>query len=848
VKPDGKEKPYKITKGAAVEIKFTPLGGGREIGANAYLVEWGERRLLLDAGMHPSRIGVEALVPVEKLPPRIDAVILTHAHFDHIASLPHLFGKCEIGEVFLPRQSVAIGIRMLRNTAATIRHNYPDVWWHVEFEAYRRRRLDPLFRRLTRSGYDYGEDFVPAAGLRGSFFDAGHVLGSAGVLLTDGDYTLVYTGDIHTAPHGIHRPARLPELARVDCLVLEATAARDTGRAPETAVREEFYGYLMAAALRRGRVLIPAFALGRTQDILALIARGKEEERLPDVPVYLTGLGNAITEIYDQVEQARSSLRRLFFRLGSSLKDVFTPLESEELESVYHRHRERRETAVFIATNGMMEPSTPSARLGKLMVGDAAEAILFPGFQAPGTLGRDVLEAAAGSRLDFRDGGPPAEVRTQHRKMVRFSSHTDQRGLLKIVRTLNPDQVVVVHGAPDSIEVLTGKLVIAGRRVVAPGVGETVLLRGKPQVAQGASLGDFPAVIVTVGTSLRNWFTSREYPFGEDPRADAERLLQAQPRDGRYPSAEIQTLELLEFSGQEYFYFLTSDDAVDEVGYRCGAALAHYYNRRGFHAEVYSIPGLAGEVRRFQEEGLPNLVNRIMDLIQAHDGNARIIATGGYKAETALATLVGMLRRVPVYYVYEDMPSVIRFSNLPIRPDFRLLERQVQNIGAILRQGDAAKAENMIRHNLPPGMDYLFQDRSDGKGKELSPTGRLFMNFYRQFRRVTPQRTITHLKCGKYAQNLWTTGPVPIHRLPHQDLRLIIKRIRLQENYLHELRLREPDPAHTAPESHLVYLETRRHVLHYRLICPDGSQRLEIHCHPGAETVVLENLGRKIYA
>ncbi|RPJ41046.1 MAG: hypothetical protein EHM27_06900, partial [Deltaproteobacteria bacterium] len=207
-------------------------------------------------------------------------------------------------------------------------------------------------------------------------------------------------------------------------------------------------------------VLIPAFALGKTQELLYLIHTLTAEGRIPSVPRYISGLGKSITEIYqDHRRHLHPQVSPLSFELYSVL-GLLNDLSIPKL---------LREPCLIIATNGMMVENTPSARLARRMITEERHGIFFCGYVDPDTLGYRVLHARPGDRLSFFPDEDPVEVKNGNIKRFYLSSHADRSQLLEVAHTLHPRMIVLVHGEKggmDSLQEEWGKefVVVQGEK------------------------------------------------------------------------------------------------------------------------------------------------------------------------------------------------------------------------------------------------------------------------------------------------------------------------------------------------------------------------------------------------
>ena len=288
-------------------MKITNLNPDTDIGASAWLVDFEGHRLLLDAGMHPKREGREGLPLFDKVRQQeVDAVVISHCHHDHIGALPVALKYFPQAHVMMSELSYFIADRVLHNSVNVMKRqreelgirDYP-LYTHEELE-----ELSPLFqgfkynREVEWAGFHRPRGQGPSPTLE--LYDAGHTLGSAGVMVRGRRETLFYSGDVCFHDQTIMRGARFEDV-KAEVLILETTRgnrATPPGFSRATEI-ERLVVAMQRVLKRKGSVLIPSFALGRTQEILALLSLLMKEGRLKTQPVYIGGLGRVFTEIYD---------------------------------------------------------------------------------------------------------------------------------------------------------------------------------------------------------------------------------------------------------------------------------------------------------------------------------------------------------------------------------------------------------------------------------------------------------------------------------------------------------------------------------------------------------------------
>jgi predicted metal-dependent RNase len=238
---------------------------------------------------------------------------------------------------------------------------------------------------------------------------------------------------------------------RIDTLILECTYGNDPAYHSRNRQREieSFAGEAGSVLSAGGCVLIPAFALGKTQELLSILYQLMRNEKIPSVPLYISGLGKSITEIY---QDHRRYLRPQASILSFDLFSVLGYLDDLSIQSLL------QEPCIIVATNGMMVENTPSARIARWMVQDERHGIFFCGYIDPDTLGYRVFHSKGGDALSFSPEGEPVTIRNSNIRRFYLSSHADRYELLEVARRINPRAVVLVHGEKEGMDFMKGEL------------------------------------------------------------------------------------------------------------------------------------------------------------------------------------------------------------------------------------------------------------------------------------------------------------------------------------------------------------------------------------------------------
>jgi Cft2 family RNA processing exonuclease len=430
-------------------MRIINLNPDKDIGASAWFVDIEGHRLLMDAGTHPKLEG-RASLPLYSVVANeeVDAVSLSHCHHDHVGSLPVALRHFPKAHVLMTELSYFIVERVLHNSVNVMTRQrdelgikeYP-LYTHDEvddlaplFQGFKyNREIDWAAYHKTRAGF-----FSPTI----EFFDAGHTLGSAGMLIRGKKETVFYTGDVCFHDQTILRAARF-EGVKADVLIMETTRGN---RAVPAGVSRETEVVRLTAAIqntlkRGGSVLIPSFALGRTQEILALLATLMQQEKIRRQPIYIGGLGRVFTEIYD-LQAGRTHRQLPSLQLREALNLIV--LDQKQADSM-----KLSGGRIFVLTAGMMSENTAAHDLALRMMPDERNAILFVGYADPGTPGGRLKAAKMGE--PFLMSASSGEV-TCKCEVSDFdlTAHANRENLFDFIGQVEPRSILLGHGDDDS--------------------------------------------------------------------------------------------------------------------------------------------------------------------------------------------------------------------------------------------------------------------------------------------------------------------------------------------------------------------------------------------------------------
>ena len=465
-------------------MKIQFIGAAQEVTGSCTLLEVSDRYYLVDCGMEQG-IDVFQNVALPIPASQVDAVFLTHAHIDHSGMLPRLYKDGFRGIIYATSATAKLADIMLRDSAHI---QMSEVEWkNRKAERSGEDNLTPTYTledaigaiKLFK-GVSYDERITVSAGVDIRFTDIGHLLGSAAIELWlregENEKKIVFSGDVgNTNQPIIKDPTPVPE---TDYLVLESTyGSRNHERHTDTV--EAFAQLIDATLARGGNVIIPSFAIGRTQELLYAIREIKQKGMTRDTnfPVYVDSpLAIEATEIFSKCD------RSCFDEETNSLIDQgIDPIKfpnlrlSVTVEESKHIN-ETPEPKVIISASGMCEAGRIRHHL-KHNLWRPQNLILFVGYQAEGTLGRHLIEGAQNVRLFGEDIAVRAEIRS----LKGTSGHADQTGLINWLEGFSkkPYTVFLNHGNEESISVLRDELKERGYAVEAPFSGtEYDLVKG----------------------------------------------------------------------------------------------------------------------------------------------------------------------------------------------------------------------------------------------------------------------------------------------------------------------------------------------------------------------------------
>jgi metallo-beta-lactamase family protein len=467
-----------------MQIRLSFLGAAQNVTGSQYLVETDKNRLLVDCGLYQERELLGRNWSHFFMPPQsLGAVLLTHAHLDHCGLLPRLVQKefdqaiyctaatAEITRIMLldagKLQEEDAEFKKRRHQKEKRKGKYPEIPLYTQADA---EAVFPLF-----SPVKYGQSVQIGEGIEASFHDAGHVLGSSMINLKirqNGEQrTILFSGDIGRWKKPMLEDPTLFDEA--DYVVIESTYG-DRLLEPVGETAQEFAEIINATANKGGNIIIPSFALERSQEIMYYLNKFRLEGRIPSLPVFVDSpMAISITEVFDDYPHLfDGEMKKLLIQEKSpfdfpELKLTRTTEESKELNRLTGSN-------IIIAGSGMCTGGRIKHHLVNNITREES-TILFVGYQAFGTLGRHIVDGAKSVRIL----GQYYPVRARIAQVHGFSAHADRDELIKWLSSLTkpPRRVFITHGELDASKSLDG-LIKEGKgwKTLVPHYRQQVLL------------------------------------------------------------------------------------------------------------------------------------------------------------------------------------------------------------------------------------------------------------------------------------------------------------------------------------------------------------------------------------
>jgi KH/beta-lactamase-domain protein len=426
-------------------VRFTALGGAREVGRSAFLLSTPESKVLIDCGINvASDENAFPYLDASELDIKhLDAVIVSHSHMDHIGLLPFLYKYGYRGPVYCTEATRDVMVLLQIDSINISQREAKNAIYSIT-------DIKEMLKHVVTLDYGVVTDITPD--LRLTLFNAGHVLGSSLVHLNIGDgfHNLLYTGDFKMTGTKLLPPAHT-NFQRVETVVMESTYGKQI--TPSVSEAEKSLISIIKETLdKKGKVLLPVLGVGRAQEMIVILEEALRKKRLPEIPIFVDGMVwdvNAIHTTYPEFFNKSVSSQIFNGNNNPFLSDYFKRVGSQkEREKLVEEHG----PCVVLATSGMLEGG-PSVFYLESLADNARNALVFTSYQGPGSLGRKIEDGADEIVKKENKKVQAIKIKLRVETIRGFSGHSDRNELIRYVGKLSPKprRIVLVHGEKSAV-------------------------------------------------------------------------------------------------------------------------------------------------------------------------------------------------------------------------------------------------------------------------------------------------------------------------------------------------------------------------------------------------------------
>ncbi len=452
-------------------MKLKLLGGADEIGSSSTLVEVANTKILIDCGMrHHERAG-ERIPAFSEIGKDLDAIILTHAHLDHSGALPVVASSYPNTPIYLTQPTLAIVSVLLLDSLKIMQLGLEA---DGEVPIYSLQQIENALSACRPISFNTK---LKIKDLEITFRPAGHILGAASVVIESDEGSIVMSGDVHAIDQ-LTVPALAVPHHRPDIFVIESTYG-DKLHASRALEEKRLIERIRTVVEGKGSVLIPAFAVGRSQELILLVSRAIEQGELPKIPVYIDGLVKNVCGVYSSFPYLMTNwLQKRIKDKGNPFfqdKGIVTPIYDPKSRKDVARER----SSVVISSSGMVTVGSPSSFYAGEFSRDPRCLIAISGYQDEESPGRKMLELAekGGGKLPTTKGEVPLFCAIEK---FSFSAHSDAYQVTSELEASKPRRVVLVHGDGGAREALAKHLSTLGfKDIRLPNLGGEIDISGR---------------------------------------------------------------------------------------------------------------------------------------------------------------------------------------------------------------------------------------------------------------------------------------------------------------------------------------------------------------------------------
>jgi len=698
-----------------VKVEYLPLGGAGEVGASCGILRIGDRRVLIDAGMRPSaRVGQDRLPALDRLtvePP--DAILVTHAHIDHTGALPLASEMFPTAPIYCTETTLLLTRLLLADSVRVMEAEH--LAQEGETPLYTAEVVERTLARVRPVEWAQPVAPTPDPAIVVRFLHAGHIAGAAMLLIDTPAGRVLHLGDYSvTAQRTLHGLDVLG-LPQADAVISEGTYG-DAVHANRKEQERALVATVARVVGRGGRVLLPAFAVGRAQEVALILRAARTAGELPPAAIHLDGMVRGVCDLY------QAQVHDLNPRLQNYVRNARRPLFADPSLAVYAVTASRRrrlldnpEAAIVISSSGMMTGG-PAPLYARAFAADEKSAIVFSGYQDDESPGAALLRARQGTTVAL---GKEELTLSCAVERYSLSAHADAGQIEVAVTRARPRVTVLVHGEPDTLRALAKRVARHHPHVAVN--GEAITLIDAPVRATSATAG-WPVAAAPAGEGARSPSPAGgtpEDPHGADGAvspADLAAMHRAALATGglHRPWTTVELARLV--TGARY----TPATRV-HVQALLDADVAYFARKRLGAQEVY-LPRAPEEVAKRQATHVALTPGDIVIArMNEGQGEARLgVITSIVAQGTVEATIVGWKgERFPLAVI--QLPTGVR------QPVYVALPREERRatLAADQERLTAATRSGAIAHDLMALWARGRQTTADILGTQETDDGRL---------------------------------------------------------------------------------------------------------------------------
>ncbi len=489
-----------------MKVEYIPLGGAGEVGASCGILRIGDRRVLIDAGMRPAaRAGQDHLPALDRLdaaPP--EAILVTHAHIDHTGALPLVSEMFPTAPIYCTETTLLLTRLLLADSVRVMEAEH--LTQEGETPLYTAEVVERTLARVRPVEWAQPVAPTPDPAITVRFLHAGHIAGAAMLLIDTPVGRILHMGDYSVTAQCTLHGLDVQGLPQADAVITEGTYG-DAIHANRKEQERALVATVARVIGRGGRALLPAFAVGRAQEVALVLRAARTAGELPPAPIHLDGMVRGVCDLY------QAQVHDLNPRLQNYVRNARRPLFADPSLAVYAVTAGRRrglldnpEAAIVISSSGMMTGG-PAPLYARAFAADERNAIIFSGYQDDESPGAALLRARQGTTVAL---GKEELTLSCAVERYSLSAHADAGQIEAAVARAQPRVTVLVHGEPDTLRALARRVARQHPHIAAN--GEAITLIDAPARAASARTSGRTATAAASGEAARPPFPTGGTP------------------------------------------------------------------------------------------------------------------------------------------------------------------------------------------------------------------------------------------------------------------------------------------------------------------------------------------------